>query len=405
MNEPDLAISPDHSPGMRQTARGSWRVFRVPILWWLFISIVTLTFSPNGWALLRERSGLYYDAGNYTTIAVSGYVSEGLAAFYPLWPAMMRLLFKITGDAVVMGWAASILAALLFGVSLAQFYLLSERWGLTKYRGLVGAVMVLSPLSLFRVLPFTESLFSVLLLMFIWDLTEEAHKSRVARCALWAFALSLTRPMFPFLMVASLLLCVFTLILPPASKVDRTVTLTRLAAVFLAAPIGYIPYGLYCKDIFGNFWMPFSIQAQWGRKLGLHWDLIFSPKVINGSNEVLVWDLIGFYGPLALLVWGLWFFLRRCERTPFFVKIGFLMAVLIGCAHVAAAFLTHHRFMSVGRHVLANPLPYLGLLIALQYVPVKHDLWTRRTLGFVVFASAIFLGMWWFRFTKDQWIG
>jgi len=107
---------------------------------------------------------------------------------------------------------------------------------------------------------------------------------------------------------------------------------------------------------------------------------------------------------LVLFTWGLWTF-KFESKVSLRLRMALFYCALIGCAHSAAAFLTYERFMSIGRHVLANPLPFFGLLIALQFVPERQDRRVRRALGFFVFASAIFLGMWWFRFAKDQWIG
>lgn len=410
-------INKNHVHG--QIAQKAWFLFRRPLYWWLAVAVISLSFAPNGWTTLRDRAGYYFDAGNYSAIATDGYVAEGLSAFYPVWPLIMRGINWFGGwDKTVLGWVASVLAAALFGVSLYVFTYWSERFRLHKYEGMVAALLVLSPLSLFRVLPFTESLFSLLLLLLLCDLTADSKGNttlNLLRCGLWSMLLAATRPMFPFLMVAALMMAIFVAVhawktkgLKKHSDQTRSEAVLygkRLAAVFVAAPLGYLPYGLFCAQKFNDFWKPFHIQAQWGRTLGLHWSVITNPRVINGSNEVLVWDLMGFYLPLVLFLWGLWFFLRRGKDFSLGLQIGFWFSVLIGCAHSAIAFLSHERFVSIGRHVLANPLPFLAVLIALQFVPDSKEKWTRRTLGFVLVASVVFLGMWWFRFVRDQWIG
>lgn len=159
-----------------------------------------------------------------------------------------------------------------------------------------------------------------------------------------------------------------------------------------------------CDDV-GSFWRPFTIQENWDRHFGFHWDLITSPKVINGSNEVLVWDLLSFYAPVVILITGLILFWRQPKQWSLPVQVGFLMATLIACAHSGLAFLTHDRFMSLGRHVLANPLLFMAGLVLLQATPRKHEAPVRNVLRFLLVASVVFLGMWWFRFTRDQWIG
>ncbi|MCX6126042.1 MAG: hypothetical protein NTV34_15020 [Proteobacteria bacterium] len=422
-----MAKQSSHTAGpsltLSQIADEAWTLCRTPVQWWLAISAISLTAAPDGWKNLATRTGLYFDAGNYTTIANTGYTADGLAAFYPLWPLLMRGIGFLAGfvseDPLMAGWISAMLATSMFGVSTVLFVRLTERFKLTRYRSFVLAIMILSPLSVFRVLPFTESLFSLFLMLLVADLTDDVSHPKILRSGLWAFMLSITRPMFPFLMISALLLILFTLVTFRQESVFRRITLKRLSSVFVCAPLGYVPFGLICSRVYGDFWKPFVVQAQWGRKFGFHWDLIFRPKVINGSNEVLVWDLIGFYAPIALLAWGLWYFVHLRNKTqpatgsmnpapptvPPALQIGFLLAALIGCAHTAAAFLTFERFMSIGRHVLGNPLPFFGLLVVVQCIPPKQDQRTRRILGFVVFASSIFLAMWWFRFAKDQWIG
>jgi hypothetical protein len=210
--------------------------------------------------------------------------------------------------------------------------------------------------------------------------------------------------MFPFLMVASVILISVEFFFSRADKKNSD-TLKKSTAMFFGAPIGYIPLALICQREFGNIWQPFVAQAQWGRKLGLHWDLILNPRVINGSNEVLVWDLIGFYCPLVLFSWTMFQIITNKSQLDKNLLRASLLASLIGCAHSAAAFLTYDRFMSIGRHVLANPLPFMGILVALQTVPSKNEVLTTKMLKFVIFASVVFLGMWWVRFSRDQWIG
>ncbi len=355
--------------------------------------------------MLVERAGLFYDAGNYTTIAASGYASHlvGLSAFYPLWPIVLRAATFWTDDRIVMGWVGSFVAAGLFGLTLILISRWAQELRLSLFKGFVFAALVLCPLSLFRVLPFTESLFSLLLVLLVSDLCRDVVP--LWRFALYSLLLSALRPMFPFLIVASALIFVLVQVANRSTADDKRQALHRMLAIAGSAPIGYLPYGLWCQHIYGNFWQPFDAQSQWGRQFGFYWQLILSPKVINGSNEVLVWDLIGFYAPLVLFLVGIYLFLvKRIEGHTRLVTAYWMMC-LIGLAHSAASFLTYERFMSIGRHVLANPLPFMAVLIVLQYTPERRRVMTESVLKFLVFASVIFLGMWWFRFAKDQWIG
>ena len=61
--------------------------------------------------------------------------------------------------------------------------------------------------------------------------------------------------------------------------------------------------------------------------------------------------------------------------------------------------------MSTGRHVLSNPLQFMALLIAVQYVGLAYQPLVTKVLKFVLLVSFVFLGMWWFRYANDMWIG
>jgi hypothetical protein len=183
----------------------------------------------------------------------------------------------------------------------------------------------------------------------------------------------------------------------------------KLITVFVFAPVGYLPFGFYCLKKLGNFWAPFDAQKYWDRHFGLHWDILFSPKVINGSNEVLVWDLLAFYGPFALFGVLLWYAWRYRFKSVLTLSpettAALLMAVLIASAHAGLAFLTHDRFMSLSRHVLANPLLYITLFAVTATTRVEREVWVRRFYLFLITGSTVFLGMWWNRFVHDRWIG
>lgn len=378
-----------------------WSRLQSPVQIWLVVSITALSFAPSGWKMFWDRAGHYFDAGNYTTIAVHGYgTGDGLTAFYPLWPMLLRYLSFESTSIEVIGRLGALLSAIFF---LMASYV-TIKWALkhriVRHMDLVLALMILNPLSIFRVLAFTESLFSLFLVLLIYELSKES--ASLIKIGLWSALLASVRPMFPFLMVASICIVLFTWV---HSRSELRAQSKRAAVVFLASPLGYIPFGVFCKIAYGNFWRPFDEQARWDRKFGFHWKILTEPKVINGSNEVLVWDLIAFYGPFLLLGFGLWLIMTNRLRLSTSLKAAFLMAVLIPCAHAAMAFLTFDRFMSTGRHVLANPLPFICLLVVLQAAPVSKDKLVRGSLKFFNFASVVFLAMWWFRFSRDQWTG
>ncbi len=388
------------------TLSRSWNTARIPLLMWFGVTTAALTFAPNGWHALLTTCGTYYDAGNYTRLAADGYGNaDGMTAFYPLWPFLIRILSGHSLDIQFLGIVGAITAAIFFLLSIHLVISWLHEHLITRFENLGVMLLVLSPLSVFRVLAFTESLFSLLVVLLVIELSSK--RRQLLWTALWAMLLAITRPLFPILMIAALISSILIfLIRSSLPDDDARILQKKLVTIFLCAPVGYSPFGFFCYQRFGNFWQPFSAQKYWDRSFGFHWDIIIAPKVINGSNEVLVWDLIAFYGPFLLLGFLLWRILPfKNAQASAPAIIGVLFGLLIACAHSALAFLTHDRFMSLSRHVLANPLLYLGLIVSLSFCRPEKEPIIRRTLIFLIVTSCVFLGMWWFRFSRDQWIG
>lgn len=390
----------------KDSLKQSWMLTRKPLGLWLFIMVVVLTLTPQGWHMLLTTCGEYYDAGNYTRIALHGYENDRITAFYPLWPVIIRLLSAGSADQPFVGYVGAATASVIFLLTIHLIVVWFKRQMLTRHLHLGLWLLILSPLSLFRVLSFTESLFSLLAVCLVWELTSQS--SRLIYVALWSALLSLARPLFPILMVASIMIGLIINIFGMVKRWDDPLN-KKLLTVFIFAPLGYLPFGYYCFKMFDHFWAPFEAQKYWDRHFGLHWSILFSPKVINGSNEVLVWDLLAFYGPFVLfgcLIWYAWRY-KRTSLSPIAPEtmVGLLLAVLIAAAHAGLAFLTHDRFMSLSRHVLANPLLYMTLIAVTANARQDREIWLRRFYIFLITASTVFLGMWWNRFVHDRWIG
>lgn len=388
-----------------------WRTVRIPLMIWLGVTFIALSIAPNGWHALMRTCGSYYDAGNYTHLAIVGYNdADGMTAFYPLWPMMLKGLSLRSQDPLVVGRVGALTATVLFLLTIYCVVLWIRQHGLQKYEKLGLALLILSPLSVFRVLGFTESLYSLLAMLLIIELSS--LRPQLFWTALWTALLAMTRPLFPILMIAALLSMILLFMMRSRTNVDHFQQLLRkLGVVFCFAPIGYLPFGIFSWQRFGSFWQPFSSQKYWDRSFGFHWSIITDPKVINGSNEVLVWDLLAFYGPFLMLGWLLWQSRSQALKAvrgmtlTSQVTVGVFFALLIECAHSALAFLTHDRFMSLSRHVLANPLLYVSLIALTSKCSENKDRFIKRSFVFLIVASCVFLGMWWFRFTRDQWIG
>ncbi|MBE0542611.1 MAG: hypothetical protein IH623_14725 [Verrucomicrobia bacterium] len=136
------------------------------------------------------------DSAHYLRLSRDGYeVGSPSCAFYPLWPAVLRVGTVITGNRPVL--AAVLLANALSLVGLWLLYRLVERrCGAAVSRD--SLILLLAfPGALFFSFPYTESLYLVLLMLFFWSL----ELRRWWWLALAGFLLPLARPVGVFIVL------------------------------------------------------------------------------------------------------------------------------------------------------------------------------------------------------------
>jgi hypothetical protein len=220
--------------------------------------------------------------------------------------------------------------------------------------------------------------------------------------------LSATRPVLPQLLAS----CVGTIIFFNLKKQTNQNSANNMnwfkifVVMLLAGTVSYIPFGLICLSRFGDFFQPFAAQSLWNRKLGFYLDLILDPKTVGGSDNVLAWELLAFYGPAMAI---LYYMTRnhpnheqKTNSTAPSQEI-IIFCLMVCAAHAAIAFLTYPIFMSLGRHVLATPFFFVGaagLVTTLLKKPAGSKL-----LLFLTIISAAYLVNFWTRFARLAWIG
>ncbi len=385
------------------------------------LCVVGMTLKPMGFQRYFVDGDPIFDVGHYQTIASLGYDSMR-AAFYPLWPLMIRCAMWVIGvpNSVL---ASSLLAGLFFFTSL---YVLILAFRLAMSRQLAAVAVALyafNPNSLFHVLSYPESTSALLVSLFLvfgsrYLLTGE-------KALLWAVGLimalfSLSRPILLQSWASGIgagLLCRYVRGFSSARDL-------RLMWVILAgSAFGYAIYGAYCFYSLGSFFAPFAAQAHWGRTLSLNFSLLYRPNTVSSSDVVLLWDLQAFYGPFILALWLLKSLGRhaddcsalglhrnnliKCrdesEKNIFSLIFLVWFSILFAASHGAIAFLSYPIFMSLGRHVFALPFIFYGFGFVLNMrmrFPVMN-----RWLGFYVVFSAGYLVCWWERYARGGWIG
>lgn len=274
-------------------------------------------FLPVNWPIENSRISYYWDVASYARLALKPTCS----AFYPLWPNLIRQLFSPpTIDEAARYFLG--VASIFFIVSI-PLLLITLRKTLKKDSLALGIALLytLSPMAIFRVIGYTESLFSLLSLCLLFLLVQASQEPR-KRWIPWILGglfclsglLSLTRPILLQIGGASIasLVCVGIRDALNPHKYDRFWSLKGVKAYYdrhhfwvhvtlaliLGALAGYSLYGLFCWQENGDFFSPFTQQKLWNKKLAFHPELLFS------SRSPLV-DLLGLYFPFLLFFFAL----------------------------------------------------------------------------------------------------
>lgn len=361
-----------------------------------FILIATLgmLIKPNAFKMYFISKIPVYDAGFYIKIATDGYTDFGQTAFYPFWPYLVSPIKYLGSSSFVL--YASIFALLLFWLSLIILQKTLKTLLTAEYILPILIIYALNPNSLFHALPYAESLSALLSASFLYYWHELLQGERKqAQFLLAAAALSASRP----ILLQSLLSMIFAVLLVSIfSPYERGRIMFHFSVgirMILALVAGYIPYGIMCHLKFNDAFAPFHAQALWDRKFGFHWSLIFQPKSVSASDNVLFWDIQAFYLPLIMIITAFWMPIRR--------NIVFWFCVFFSAAHGAIAFLTYPIFMSLGRHIFALPFFALAFGLWIESIPDRFN--PKRIVWIYAGINACFLIYWWTRYARNGWIG
>lgn len=229
-----------------------------------------------------------FDALWFLRIADSGYrVGDGSAAFFPLFPLVVRALaLPLGGRPLAAGFLVSN-GALLGGLLFAYFLTSSEVS--ERVARVTVALLCLFPTSFFLFMPYSESLFVLLAVAALWA----ARRDRWALAGAAALLAALTRNVGVFLAPA---LAVEAL---QQRSEDGRPLLPRLAASALPA-LGLVGYLAYWQSKAGDWLAPLHQQATWERTWSWPWStLIEGTRVAfryvgatNGGYWLIDWAIV-----------------------------------------------------------------------------------------------------------------
>ncbi|WP_186647545.1 hypothetical protein [Fluviispira vulneris] len=397
-----------------------WKSFNIliySVIFYFIITSIMLGFiKPDGFEkfFLLEKS--FNDIDIYISLAKNGYNSISDFAMYPLWPLIIKGIATVLSTSNYMR-VANFSAFFIFCLSLPFFWLCLKKSFDKSTALLLYLCFVFNPLSIFHSIGYTESLatleFSLWLYFIKKILNENIDKknsiyfnSNYFIICLVSFALGLTRPIFAPFLISTLV----TLFLIWKFEKNYIKSMTVLIYTLLSMFLGYLIYALF--SLWKGYGLLASYRAQnsWDRVLGLHWDVIFSPISVGGSDNVLNWDLQAFWFPLIFLLIALIFTIKKkslfaLEYDTGSVKkvdIIFWLALLFSCAHSAIQFLSYDRFFSTSRFIFAIPLFYYVIGRILEIFSKK----VRLVILLIYFVYSLgFFIYWWTRYARGAWIG
>ncbi len=402
----------------------------------------------------------YWDVRSYAEMVLT----NRCLAFYPLWPLLGRILFNPQS----IDQAAHSLLTLATVISLASIPLFA--WGFIKtlknqyLAFLAFLAFSLNPMAIFRVIGYTESLFSTLSIILILLCLRPTRLNETVKLALVfavTFLMSLSRPiLIPVLFssVAALgTICLFEVVKLETregrnflSQMIQYAQEIRLAITLcISALLGYSAYGIFCWQTRGDFFAPFRDQSLWKTKLGLHLELLLFPKsplidllglyfpiLILVISLVLVyfkikkeaplvwvpqsplWNALYLYPPLLTLSYiGNYFRLKQKSvgDKPFLTRINtsdvaetlssnyiFWFCVYFSVAHSAVIFFTRDRLVSLGRYIFGVPFFFIALGYLCCCIPGKK---TYQALWWFIIISAVALVQQWVTYGQSKWLG
>ncbi|ODH03263.1 mannosyltransferase [Nostoc sp. KVJ20] len=378
----------------------------------------------------------YWDIGLYANMALQ----NTCTAFYPLWGFIITHLFHPQNLEQYTNYF-KITATAIFCISTPLVFWVFKKALKNQLLALtITLAYTVNPMAIFRVIGYTESLFSLLGIFFIWLLLPENRlneKIKLIQLSVISILMALTRPV----LIQIIFACFFSLItIFLLTKQLSKSHLFQTITISISAIFGYSIYGFSCLQSRGNFFAPFNDQKQWGKTLGLNLDLLFLPKsplfdllglylpililiisfiliYCKSKNHKLlvfipkrfIWDILIIYPPVLVLAYVLNYWRGRKKEiiTSTFTNslqknYLFWFCIYFSVINALIVFFTQNRLASLGRYIFAVPFFFLALGYLYCCFPGKRK---YKSLSFVILVSAIALVQQWINYGKDQWLG
>lgn len=285
------------SPALRQTLFlfGVTRLLFVLITYFGYILFTAGTYSPYSVGVIRLLSSwARWDALRYLEIARHGYYDPIQAAFFPLYPLLVRAGTLPLGGAGAY-YIGLLISNIAFFCALWALRVLAEREYGSEAAARAAVYLALFPTALFFFAPYNEALFLLLALCCFLAL----RRGRWWLAGGLGLLATLTRSAGLFLVVP------FAVeYLSQSGWQWRRARLDALAISLI--PTGLVIYGSYCWLQFGDPLAFAHAQAHWGRSLQWPWVGLWNQQVSLANAQPVSFfqahDLIDLAATLLMIV-------------------------------------------------------------------------------------------------------
>lgn len=360
-----------------------------------------------------ENIAQTWDAGHYLYLQTYGYSTDKKDdfrfAFFPLFPLEARFISTVLFQSPKYGlYLTSVVNTIGFAVLLLYFYKLkSKEFNLEGKEIQTVLLALFLPFSFYYFVPYTESLFNLLLVGILVVL--ESKKLRMFYLGvLLAYALSLTRSVGVFASVLSGVYLVYHLVKSfKSGHYGKVFWLKNLGFVsmIISSVAGLLSFLSYGKMMTGNFWISRDVQKYWGRNQTFDiWHVILdnAQKALNPSYSVAEYcssNRICFNGTILFPFIGVVLIFTTIIAALIFLPKTKLNISIVAFSILAVLTpLTTNNMESYYRYIVTAPVYFL-LLPALLNSRLNRDWYTV-----LIVVLAAIQGILMMLFANMQWI-
>lgn len=265
---------------------GIWAIFTLTIFYLSFSLLPHTQLFPHDF--LKNLAN--WDGGHYLGIAEKGYILKSQYVFFPLYPMLINILTKVTGNFLISGLLISFISIL---VALNLLYKLVAEYFGKAYGQKVLLLLLFFPLSFHFLTAYTESLYLLLSISTFLFLRKKKY--------FWATAFAS--------LASATRLSGLAVVLSLALSIFFTQGLNKKNWVIIFSPLGFLLYCLYLYQQVGDPFYFIQAESQFwhgglvlpGSALVFSFKQLLIPGFILNNFRVLLDFLFACFG--IVLVW------------------------------------------------------------------------------------------------------